>query len=142
MPGIKVLFDSDALIALINASDPHHKLSENILEQLVASSSTPVIPYAIILEAATALARNKHISRPDLSKKLLIDYADAKLPEEFDPNVGSLVATDYKTNISKKNSPFDHYLCALAKKNSIKYIFSFDSFYKKQGLTLAEELLK
>lgn len=33
------------------------------------------------------------------------------------------------------------YVLALAKKNNIKYIFSFDSFYKKHGLILIEDLI-
>lgn len=142
MPGTKIIFDADALIALINEGDVHHQKSLEITQSLVKNEFISVVPYAIILEAATALARNRDIARFDLSKKLLTDYAEFQLPTEFDSNVGTSVADKYEINTSRKNTPFDHYLLALAKKNNIKYIFSFDSFYKKQGLTLAQDLLK
>jgi len=101
-----------------------------------------VVPYPIVLEAATALARDTKINRPDLAAEILTSHAAVEDKLKLDEDVANLVSESFQNNTSRKNTPFDHYLYALAKKNNIKYVFSFDSFYKKQGLVLAEELLK
>ena len=101
-----------------------------------------VIPYSIVLEAATALSRDTKINRPDLARKILSLYSEENDNSSIIFKVAKLVAESFGKNTSRKNTPFDHYLCALAKKNGIRYVFSFDSFYEKQGLILAENLLK
>lgn len=100
------------------------------------------MPYAIVLEAATTLSRPR-INRPDLAESLLNYYLIAeKGVKNLNFEVAELVAEIYDPKSSKKNTPFDHYVLAIAKKNNIKYVFSFDAFYEKNGLTLAEDLLK
>ena len=100
-----------------------------------------IFAYPIILEAATTIAKDKQINRPDLAAKLLQDYQDIELQPNIDYKISDLVANSFSKNTSRKNSPFDHYVLALAKKNGIKYVFSFDTFYKKQGLILMEDLI-
>lgn len=142
MPGTNtVIVDSDALIASINTTDANHERSVKISQYIIQNNLEMFVPYAIILEAATALARSR-INRPDLSKKLLNDYSLTEEKPSVETEVARMVSELFSTNTSRKNTPFDHYLLALAKKNGIRYIFSFDSFYKKQGLTPVEELLK
>lgn len=144
MPGtnIPVIIDSDALIGLVNPNDPHHLKCVEIQTHLAKNNFETIAPYPIILEATTALARDTKINRPDLAAEILASDAQIEDSPKLDENIGSLVSESFSKNTSRKNTPFDHYVLALAKKNHIKYIFSFDSFYKKQGLNLAEELLK
>ncbi|MBI2028094.1 MAG: PIN domain-containing protein [Candidatus Levybacteria bacterium] len=108
---------------------------------MAKNSYATIVPYPIVLEAATTLARDKTIKRPDLAYKLLQDYSSVEEKPFYDSNVESLVAKLYNPRTSKRNSPFDHYVLALAKKNDIKLIFSFDSFYKKNGLTLMKDVV-
>lgn len=139
----RVLVDSDALIGLIHKDDALHKISSEILTYFVQNNFSVVIPYAIVLEAATALSTSKAVKRPDLAVSLLNYYLTAeKGNQNFDFEVSGLVAKLFDAKTSKKNTPFDHYVLALAMKNDIKYVFSFDTFYRKKGLTLAEDLLK
>ena len=112
-----------------------------VIQFLDINSFSIFVPYPIVLEAATALAKDKTIRRPDLAAQLLNDYS-ATNKHKFDTEVGELVAELYIKKTSKKNSPFDYYLLALAKKNKINYVFSFDSFYEKQGLILIESIIK
>lgn len=146
MPGTNynnlVIVDSDGLIGLANPSDPNHSKCVEISDYLTMNSLGTVVPYLIVLEAATALARRTKINRPDLAAEILATNARVEDRPVLDEDVASLVSDSFSKNTSRKNTPFDHYLCVLAKKNNIKYVFSFDSFYKKQGLVLAEELLK
>ncbi len=143
MPGTKlVVVDSDALIGLVNTTDLNHAKCLQISEYLAKNSLGTVVPYPIVLEAATALSRNTKINRPDLAAEMLASYAELEDKPKLDDDVTKLVSESFQKNTCRKNTPFDHYLCALAKKNGISYIFSFDSFYKKQGLILTEDLLK
>lgn len=137
-----ILVDSDGLIGLSNKTDPNHEKCLDISKYLLKNSFVTVTPYPIVLEAATALSRDSKINRPDLANKILENYIQYGEKAEIDEDVAAQVRDTFSKNTSRKNTPFDHYLCALAKKNNIKYVFSFDAFYKKQGLTLAEELLK
>jgi predicted nucleic acid-binding protein len=143
MPGTNlVLVDSDAIIGLINPDDPNHSKCIKISEYLSSSSFGTIAPYPIILEAATALSRQSKINRPDLAVQILDGNAKVEDRPKLNEDIAELVSESFRKNTSRKNTPFDHYLCALAKKNNIKYVFSFDAFYKKQGLIPAEELLK
>lgn len=143
MHGNKTLIvDSDALIGLIHKDDALNNKCTEILTFLLKNNFSVVMPYAIVLEAATALTRSS-IRRPDLAVSLLNYYLTVeKANKNFNFEVADLVVKLYDIKTSKKNTPFDHYVLALAKKNNIKYVFSFDAFYKKNGLTLAEDLLK
>lgn len=142
-PGNKeVLVDADALIGLIHEDDLLHKRCLKVSSYLAKNSCATIVPYPIVLEAATTLAKDKTIRRPDLAAKLLKDYLNLKTEACYETNVASLVAKLYNSQTSKKNSPFDYYILAVAKKNNIKLVFSFDSFYKKQGLTLIEDFIK
>lgn len=142
IPGNKVIVDSDALIGLLNETDQLHKRCISIFSFLNKNNLQTIVPYAIVLEAATALAKDKTIKRPDLAHKFLQDYISIKDKPSYDSDVSDFVAKLYNPRTSKKNTPFDHFVLALAKKNDITYVFSFDSFYKKNGLNLAEELIK
>lgn len=142
MLGDKVIIvDSDGLIGLIHSVDPLHPRCLRIAAFLQKNNYETYVPFPIVLEAATVLVRDNKINQPGLARKLLEDQATTIIPPGLDSDVRAEVAVSFKKNASRKNTPFDHYLCALAKKNGIKYVFSFDSFYKTQGLVLAEELL-
>jgi len=133
-----VIADADALIGLVSKEDALHNRCLQISRYFLEKNIITLTPYTIILEAATVLS--KILGRSDLAAKLLKDFAD--IEEKLDTNVSGLVTKLYNPKTSKKNTPFDHYVLALAITNNVRVVFSFDSFYKKHGLILAEELLK
>ncbi|OGY09959.1 MAG: hypothetical protein A2782_04630 [Candidatus Blackburnbacteria bacterium RIFCSPHIGHO2_01_FULL_43_15b] len=135
-----VVIDSDTIIGLIHNDDALHERCTKILKFLKVNNSDIFAPYAIILEAATTLAKDKMVKRPDLAAKLLKIYKNLGSPLEG-KNEQTLTGDIYNPKTSKKNSPFDFYVLACARANNIKTVFSFDSFYKKNGLILAEALL-
>lgn len=138
----KVIVDSDALIGLIHKDDSLHKRCFGLSEFLSANGFTAVVPYPIVLEAATALAKDKTIRRPDLAARLLKDHSLLRGDDIEWAGVNKLVSKLYNPRTSKQNSPFDYYLLAVAKLNDIDLVFSFDSFYRKQGLRLVEDIVK
>jgi predicted nucleic acid-binding protein len=137
-----VVLDSDALIGLIHENDALHPKCLAIAEYLQHNSFATIVPYPIILEAATALAKDKTIRRADLSAQLLQDFASIETNPVEDFNQISKMVTDlYHPRTSTKNTPFDFYVLATAKFHQVEYIFSFDEFYKKRGLKLTKDLL-
>lgn len=142
IPGNKsAIVDSDALIGLIHETDALHLPCFKIANYLHQKNFLLFIPYPIVLEAATALAKDKTIKRPDLAGKLLKDYAAVERTF-FETQVGEQVAKIYQPKTSRRNTPFDYYVLACAKRNNIRLIFSFDSFYEKNGLVLLKNVVK
>ena len=138
MPGTKqVLIDADALVALINQSDALHSRSLRIVRFLAKNNLATIVLPSTILEAATALSRG--IKRPDLAKELLADYSRLE-PVELPSEIFSKLLKIYNPTETTKNTPFDYFLLAYARIKQIDFVFSFDRFYEKQGLTLAEKL--
>lgn len=141
MSGSKtVIVDADALIGLIHETDALHNRSLRVATFLEQHHYASIIPAPTILEAATVLAKDKTIRRLDLAKKLLTDYQNLDLPP-LPAGLFRTVAELYQKNTSTKNTPFDFFILAMAKLQNIPVVFSFDSFYKKHGVTLAEDLL-
>lgn len=132
-----VIVDSDAIIGLVYTTDSLHKRCVQIFKFLKEHDFYTFTPYAIVLEAATTLVRALH--QPELAEEVLSSYS--KLEMEIDTDVSDLVAKLYEPKTSKKNTPFDHYILALARKNNIKYVFSFDEFYRKKGLILMKDVI-
>ncbi len=140
MPGTEqVLIDADALVGLINQNDALHSRCLHVVEFLSKNSLSTIVLPPTILEAATALSRG--IKRPDLAKQLLADYSQLK-PAVLPSEIFSKLIGVYNPTVTTKNTPFDYFLLAYAKLKQIDIIFSFDRFYERQGLTLAEKLLK
>lgn len=133
-----VIADSDALVGLVYKEDALHEQRLQIYRYLKEDNIDTFTPYPIVLEAATLLARR--FKRSDLAREVLSKYPETERP--VDINIARLVVDLYNPKTSKKNTPFDHYVLALAKKNNIKLVFSFDSFYKKNGLTLIKDLIR
>ena len=138
----KVIVDADALIGLIHETDALHARCLKVSRHLATANYATIILLPTVLEAATTLAKDKTIRRPDLAKRLLEDYASVAYEDAEKENVIKILAYLYNTKTSPKNTPFDYYVLSYAKQNKIKYVFSFDRFYKNRGLTLAEELVK
>lgn len=142
MPGNNtVIVDTDALVGLIHTDDTLHTRCVAVATYLEKNNFATVIPGPIILEAATVLSKDKTIKRPDLAKRLLQDYARLT-PPSLDARVFPELARAYDPLSSRKNTPFDFFVLTAAYAQNITIVFSFDVFYKKHGLTLAEELLR
>ena len=142
MLGVKtkrIIVDADALIGLLNENDALHQRCLKIEKFLDQNDYETIIPYTAILEAATTLSRATRPERPELAQDLLNKATHLRYPLDIDSNIAGLVASVYNDRASKKNTPFDCYILALARRNNIKCVFSFDAFYKKQGLILIEE---
>ena len=134
-----VIVDADALIGLINEGDVLHDRCVKARNFLAKNNFSTIVCYSTVLEASTTLSRA--INRPDLALKLLQDFAKVKQTYFSELGAMEIVAGRFYPKSSKKHTPFDHYVLAVAELNNISLVFSFDSFYKKEGLTLVEDIL-
>ena len=137
-----VIVDSDALIGLIHKDDALHDRCIKVAYYLSEHSIATIVPYPIVLEAATVLAKDKTVKRPDLAAQLLSDYSTIDQVQSDESEIGKLVATLYNPKTSRRNTPFDHYVLALAKIHRAAAVFSFDPFYRRMDMPLAWDLLK
>lgn len=134
-----VVGDADSLIALILDTDANYKRATDILTKLDQAETTIVYPNTAIAEAITTLLR-KH-SNPDLADYLSKQYRENMFRVEYVNEEIMKIATDlFNRRASKQNTFFDAIVAASAKKLTADAIFSFDSWYKRQGFILAAEL--
>ena len=137
----KVVIDSDAIYAIYNHNDPLHSKAIKTLQLLNKTQVQLIYPTSVIFEVMSLFQRvlstpSVTIKMTDMiSRDLLIIYViDSELLKE---------ATNiFKPAGSKKNTLVDCSVVAVAKKIKVRGVFSYDSFYTKQGLKLAEDLIE
>ena len=136
----KVVIDSDAIYAIYNHNDPLHGKAIQTLEWLSSNHFQLIYPTSVIFEVMSLFQRV--LTKPSVTMKisdmikrdLLIIYAiDNKLLKE--------AVNLFKPAGSKKDTLVDCSVVIIAKKIKAAGVFSYDSFYTKQGLKLAEDLI-
>lgn len=130
-----IFIDSDALIGIVLPKDPHHVNAHTLLDTIRGSREDLVTSWESIDEVATKLAmyHGKHVARNFLTyvygaSAMRVIFVDAALSRE------ALAIFDKQT--SKNVSLTDCANIAICRSMGITSIFSFDSHYKKNGLTL------
>lgn len=135
-----VVVDTDAIIAQADPEDGLHKRAVLVAEKLLELDAKILTPATTVLEAVTYMQR------------VLNSTATACGTAEFysDPNISvipvnqetiSMATSKYMNpRSSKKNTLFDCVVAIIAEEYEADAIFSFDTFYKKKGFKLAEEL--
>lgn len=133
-----IIVDTDALLALFNPHDIHHKLTYTLFEQLLEADAKIRIPASAISESITALQRK--FNKPDLAKQLLdfIKTGDLFI-QAVDEDLIAQAADLFNVHGSKKNTFFDAIVLATYKKLHADAIFSYDNWYKKKGATLLKD---
>lgn len=134
-----VVGDADALVALVYGEDAMHKRSRAVAERLTALKAAVVFPVTAVLEAVTVLQRK--LASPAAAAQIVKLLNSGQLVTE-PVNETLLKEASRHLNLagSKRNTLFDAVVYACAKERGAGAIFSFDSWYQKQGITLAEEL--
>ena len=136
-----VVVDSDGIVAQGNLADSNHEMAVKIAEKLVEIEAKVIYPSCIVFESTTTMSRK--LNNPQMAAGILSVFADPNIiiePIGQDVIIGAVKYFD--PNASKKNTPFDCAVVAVADKYKADYIFSFDDFYvKKCGYKLAKDLL-
>ncbi len=136
-----VIVDSDAIVAQTNMSDANHDIAQKISEKLVEIGAKLIYPSCIVFESTTTMSRK--LNNPRMAAETLAIFSDsAMIIEPVNREIIALAAKYFNPKATKKNTPFDCAVAAVAKKQKADYIFSFDEFYKKHGFVLAKEVLE
>lgn len=139
-PGIKIVIgDADTLVSLYFKDNKFHQEVVSISENLYKIGATVIFPNTAIAEAVTTLQRK--LSNPSAAKLLVAEYKQGGFEVEYiGEEIMKLASDIFNPDGSKKNTFFDAVVAACAKKLNADVVFSFDTWYKKQGFKLVSEL--
>lgn len=132
-----IVADADALIALAVEKDPHHKNAMLIMDMLTRKTYPIVFPFTVFPEAITTLKRA--LNMPEKAHLLNRQLGEGVFQIVYpDKDIMNLACKLFEKTVSKKNTLFDAIVLATAKNLHADAIFSFDSWYSKQGFDLIE----
>lgn len=127
---MKILVDTDFLVALSKEDDQNHKKAENLAEKL-KNSEIFITPFTIP-EAVTVLSYK--VSQ-NSAKKFLADARKRSFIElALDIPVKDLTDQIFLSQNKKGTSWIDCLNVAAIQTNKLDGILSFDKFYVKQGI--------
>lgn len=135
-----VVIDSDAIFALYNPNDPLNKKATQTFQQLLAQGYQLLYPTSVIFEVISLFQRV--LPAPKVTKELVEMIKGDALPiQVVDTEILKEAAAIFDPAGSKKNTLIDCSVVAIAKQVKAEGIFSYDEFYAKQGLKLAENII-
>lgn len=134
-----VVADADALIALFLETDFHHNKAVAISAKLSKQGISIIFPLTVFPEAVTTLKRA--FNQPQKAHLLNKQYLAGVFEMEYiDEEIMKKAAEIFDQKaVSKQNTLFDAIVAATAEKLEAEAIFSFDDWYTKLGLKLAQE---
>ncbi|MBI4036222.1 type II toxin-antitoxin system VapC family toxin [Candidatus Daviesbacteria bacterium] len=136
-----VVVDSDAIFALYNPNDPLNPKATRTFEQLIAQSFKLIYPTSVLFEIISLFQRV--LPSPAVTTQLIeMIKNDQLLVHIVDEGILKNSAALFNPKGSKKNTLIDCSVAVVAKKIKADGVFTYDGFYTKQGLKLAEELIK
>lgn len=136
----KVVIDSDAIYAVYNHNDPLHNKAIKALQWLNNKNFQLIYPTSVIFEVMSLFQRV--LSTPSVTQKLIEMIKEEQLLiHTIDDELLKQSTTIFKPAGSKKNTLVDCSVVAVAKKIKAAGVFAYDSFYAKQGLKSAEDLI-
>lgn len=135
-----VVVDSDAIFAIYNPNDPLHEKATKTFQELVSQGYQLVYPSSVIFEIISLFQRV--LPTPKVTTKLIeLIKNDHLLIHVINADTLKQAAALFNPSGSKKNTLIDCSVVIAAKNIQADAIFAYDSFYTKQGLTLAEDLI-
>lgn len=130
--------DADSLVALAYQSDANHIRAQKVSQWLLSKGYEIIYPNTAILEAITTLKRSLSltdeahlINRQYQARAFNIEYVNEKVQKR--------ASQRFDKTHSKKNTIFDAVVIEVAIDLGADLIFSFDSWYPKEGFNLAKE---
>ncbi len=132
-----VVADADALIALSLEKDPNHDLAVTISGMLMKQGVTIIFPITVFPEAVTTLKRA--FNQPEKAHLINRQLQQGAFQIEYlNQEIINRACEIFDKAISKQNTLFDAIVAATAEKLAAQAIFSFDDWYPKLGLKLAD----
>lgn len=135
-----VVVDSDSIFALYNPNDPLNKKATLTFRKLVTHGYQFIYPTSVVFEIVSLFQRV--LPTPKVTSKLIEMIKNYQIPIfTVDGDILKESAVLFDPSGSKKNTLIDCSVAVVAKKIKADGVFAYDSFYTKQGLKLAEDLV-
>lgn len=135
-----VVVDSDTIFAIYNPNDPLNKRATHTFQELIKQGYQLVYPSSVIFEIISLFQRV--LPTPKITTKLIeLIKNDQILIHVIDVDTLKQAAALFNPAGSKKNTLIDCSVVIAAKNIQADGVFSYDGFYTKQGLKLAEDLI-
>lgn len=127
---LKILVDADALVAIAKDTDSNHKKAL-VTSQKIRTATIYTTPFTIP-EAVTVLSHKAS----QIEAKNFLKNARERMFSEIQLNPEFIQAADkvFLSQKTKGTSWIDCLNAAVVKTEELDGIFSFDKFYKKQGV--------
>lgn len=136
-----VVVDSDSIFAIYNPNDPLNEKATQTFHQLITQGFKLVYPTSVLFEVVSLFQRV--LPTPTVTAKLIDLIKNDQIPiHVIDADILKVAAILFDPVGSKKNTLIDCSVVVVAKKIKADGVFAYDSFYTKQGLKLAEDLLE
>ena len=137
----KVVVDSDSIFAIYNPNDPLNKQALEIFQKLITQGFQLIYPTSVLFEVISLFQRV--LPTPTVVARLIdMIKNDQFLTHVVDNDILRKSATIFDPAGSKKNTLIDCSVVVIAKKIKADGVFAYDSFYTKQGLKLARDLVE
>jgi predicted nucleic acid-binding protein len=138
--GKTVIVDSDSIFALYNPNDPLNLKATRTFKQLIIQDFKLIYPISVLFEIISLFQRV--LPSPLITAKFREMVLNGELiTYEINNAILKKSAQVFNPAGSKKNTLIDCSVVVIAKKIKASGVFSYDSFYSKQGLKFAEDLI-
>lgn len=132
---VKVLLDSDALIALHSVSDAHHLKAKKIFKKYLEMETELLVTSLVLQESATVVSYK-------FGQKQAVDFLEsfskAGIRQIFVGEKMTAKAWDIFKRQEKKGTSFiDCANVAIYQETGAEEIMSFDKFYQRKGLKIS-----
>jgi len=135
-----VVVDSDSIFAIYNPNDPLNTKATQTFQQLITQGFQLIYPTSVLFEIISLFQRV--LPTPTVTKKLLdMVKKDLFIIHVVDTDTLKESVSLFNPAGSKKNTLVDCSVAVIARKIRAYGVFSYDNFYTKQGLKLAEDLI-
>lgn len=136
-----VVVDSDSIFAIYNPNDPLNEKATQTFHQLITQGFELIYPGSVLFEVVSLFQRV--LPTPGVTTKLVEMIKNNQiLIFAIDVDTLKASAALFDPVGSKKNTLIDCSVVVVAKKIKAGGVFAYDSFYRKFGLKLAEDLVK
>lgn len=135
-----VVVDSDSIFAIYNPNDTLNKQAIQTFQHLISQGFVLIYPTSVLFEVISLFQRV--LPTPKVTASLIEMIKNDQLPiHVIDSDTLKQSAALFDPSGSKKNTLIDCSVVIIAKKIKASGVFSYDSFYAKQGLKSAEDLI-
>lgn len=136
---MKVIIDSDALFALYVASDSHHSEAEGVFRKLYKAENEIVASNLVLQETATIIS---YRLGQETAISFLSNFERSGIKQLFVGEKLTIKSWNLFRRQTKKGTSFiDCTNIVVYSETKAELIMSFDKFYKREGLTLANNEL-